>query len=439
MRGSFLRREEMEVCLSEEELLRLNRKVVEELLRGAPGEKDVSVELWNGERVWGKGEKLKIRINKPWALREALSTFSDLSLAESYIYGLIDLIGDIYLIFPIADWVMERFKPLSEKLKFWKLLKKVPTLEEYKKCRAELSGELHSIERDRQAVQYHYDVSNEFYKLFLDKKMVYSCAYFRKPTDSLDRAQEQKIEYICRKLMLKPGEKLLDIGCGWGALIIHAAKKYGVNALGITLSRNQYEYVKERIKEEGLEGRCEVLLADYRELSGEGTFDKIVSVGMFEHVGKKQALTYFQQAYKLLRYGGIFLNHAISSSYREFGKPPSQFIRKYVFPDGELLPIYLTVEKAEEAGFEVRDVECLREHYTLTLMHWVRNLEKNYEKAVQIAGEERYRIWRLYMASSAYQFLTGRIGLYQTLLVKTHPTGESGFPLTREHLYREEA
>ena len=413
----------------------MNRELILALLGEAPGEKDVSVELWNGEKVWGRGEKLVIKINKPWALREALSTFSDLSLAESYIYGLVDLEGDIYLVFPISDWIIERFKPLKEKIKIWRILKQIPTLEEYKKCRAEVSGELHSIERDRQAVQYHYDVSNDFYRLFLDKNMVYSCAYFRKPNDSLDKAQEQKIDYICRKLMLKPGEKLLDIGCGWGALIIHAVKNYNVYATGITLSKNQYEYVREKIREEGIEDRCSVLLADYRELSENGVFDKIVSVGMFEHVGESKALTYFKQAYKLLKYGGIFLNHAISVNYREFGNPPSQFIRKYVFPDGELLPIYLTVEKAEAAGFEVRDVECLREHYTLTLMHWVKNLERNHRKAVEVAGEERFRIWRLYMASSAYQFLTGRIGLYQTLLVKPHPTGESGFPLTREYMY----
>jgi cyclopropane-fatty-acyl-phospholipid synthase len=269
--------------------------------------------------------------------------------------------------------------------------------------------------------------------------MVYSCGYFKTPEDSLDRAQEQKLDYICKKLRLKPGEKFLDIGCGWGSLIIHASKNYGVKSVGITLSKNQYEFVREGIKREGLEEKCKVLLADYREISDWNYYDKIASIGMFEHVGEKRALTYFKQAYKLLKYGGVFLNHAISSNYHEYGKPPSQFIRKYVFPDGELLPIYLTVEKAEEAGFEVRDVESLREHYTLTLMHWVKNLEENYRKVVEVAGETKYRVWRLYMASSAYQFLTNRIGLYQTLLVKTHPNGESEFPLTREYMYREGA
>jgi cyclopropane-fatty-acyl-phospholipid synthase len=425
-----------EVC-SELELEELNREIVNRLLRGAPGESEVSVELWNGKRIWGKGEKLKIKLKTPWSLKEAFREFNDLSLAESYIYGLIDLEGDIFLLFPLVDWILERNLSLTEKLKLWRLIKKLPGEAQIRRCWAEVDGELHSIERDKQAVQYHYDVSNEFYKLFLDKNMVYSCAYFRSEKDSLDKAQEQKVDYICRKLMLKPGERFLDIGCGWGALILHAAKKYKVEAVGITLSEKQYEFVKRRIEEEGLQDRCTVLLADYRELDQWESFDKIASVGMFEHVGRKRALTYFRQAYKLLKEKGIFLNHAISCSYKEYGKPASQFIRKYVFPDGELLPIYLTVEKAEEAGFEVRDVECLREHYTLTLMHWVRNLEKNKEKAVEVAGEEKYRIWRLYMAASAYQFLTGRIGLYQTLLVKTAKDGSSGFPLTREHLYRE--
>jgi cyclopropane-fatty-acyl-phospholipid synthase len=189
-----------EVCVSDEELLRLNKELVRELLKGAPEENEVCVELWNGEKVWGRGEKLKIKIKKPWALKEALETFSDLSLAESYIYGLVDLEGDIYLIFPIADWLIERFKGIGEKLRIWKILRKIPKLEELRKCRAEVEGELHSIERDRQAVQYHYDVSNEFYRLFLDKNMVYSCGYFKSLKDSLDRAQEQKVDYICRKL-----------------------------------------------------------------------------------------------------------------------------------------------------------------------------------------------------------------------------------------------
>ncbi|WP_457681523.1 class I SAM-dependent methyltransferase [Thermovibrio sp.] len=426
----------MEKVCSEREVEELNREIVNRLLGDNPLKRDVSVVLWNGKRVWGEGERLKIKIKTPWSLKEALREFNDLSLAESYIYGLIDLEGDIFTLFPLVDWIIEKRMGLKEKLSLLRLVRKLPGEAQIRRCWAEVDGELHSIERDKKAISYHYDVSNRFYSLFLGKTMVYSCAYFKSPKDPLDKAQEQKVDYICKKLMLKEGEKFLDIGCGWGALIIHAAKHYKVNALGITLSKKQYEFVKERIKEEGLEGRCEVLYKDYREIKGEGIFDKIASVGMFEHVGLKRALTYFKQAYTLLKEGGIFLNHAISCNYHEYGKPPSKFIRKYVFPDGELLPIYLTVKKAEEAGFEVRDVECLREHYTLTLMHWVRNLERNKEEAIKEAGEEKYRIWRLYMASSAYQFLTNKIGVYQTLLVKTKKDGTSGFPLTREYMYR---
>lgn len=425
---------ELEKC-NLKEVEELNEELVKELLNGAPGESEASVILWNGKRVWGKGDKLKIKIKTPWSLKEAFRENSDLSLAESYIYGLIDIEGDIFLLFPIVDWIIDRVSSLKERLRLWRLIRKLPGKAKVKRCWAEVDGELHSIERDKKAIQYHYDVSNSFYKLFLDKNMVYSCAYFRSYGDSLDKAQENKIDYICRKLMLKEGEKLLDIGCGWGALIVHAAKKYRVNAVGITLSENQYNYVRERIRKEGVVDRCKVLPADYREVDEWNSYDKIVSVGMFEHVGLKNAGLYFEQAFKLLKERGIFLNHAISCNYHEYGKPPSRFIRKYVFPDGELLPIYLTLKKAEEAGFEVRDVESLREHYTLTLIHWVRNLERNREKAVEIAGEERYRIWRLYMSASAYQFMTNRVGVYQSLFVKPDKSGFSGFPLTREHLY----
>ncbi len=423
-------------CYSEE-VEELISNLINELLSNAPGKKEVSILLWNNKKIWGEGEKLRIKINYPWSLKESLRKLPDLSLAEAYTYNLIDLDGDIFLVFPIVQWITEEKNwGIKEKVSLWKKLRKLPGFAEIQKCEATVEGELHSIERDKKAIEYHYDISNDFYKLFLDRHMVYSCAYFQSYKDSLDKAQENKIDYICRKLMLKKGEKLLDIGCGWGALIIHAVKKYGVKATGITLSKNQYNFVKEKIKEENLEDKCTVLLADYRELNEWNSYDKVVSVGMFEHVGLKNAGLYFEQIHRLLREKGVFLNHAISCNYHEYGKPASQFIRKYVFPDGELLPIHLTIEKAEEAGFEVRDVESLREHYTMTLMHWVRNLEKNREKAVEIAGEEKFRIWRLYMAASAYQFLTNRTGLYQTLLVKTAKDGSSGFPLTREHLYR---
>ncbi|WP_121170181.1 SAM-dependent methyltransferase [Thermovibrio guaymasensis] len=311
---------ELEKC-NLKEVEELNEELVKELLNGAPGESEASVILWNGKRVWGKGDKLKIKIKTPWSLKEAFRENSDLSLAESYIYGLIDIEGDIFLLFPIVDWIIDRVSSLKERLRLWRLIRKLPGEAKVKRCWAEVDGELHSIERDKKAIQYHYDVSNGFYKLFLDKNMVYSCAYFRSYGDSLDNAQENKIDYICRKLMLKEGEKLLDIGCGWGALIVHAAKKYRVNAVEITLSENQYNYVRERIRKEGVVDRCKVLPTDYKEVDEWNSYDKIVSVGMFEHVGLKIAGLYFEQAFKLLKERGIFLNHAISCNYYEYGPP----------------------------------------------------------------------------------------------------------------------
>jgi len=251
--------------------------------------------------------------------------------------------------------------------------------------------------------------------------------------DVLLTGLEQKLDYICRKLRLKPGERLLDIGCGWGALVIHAAKHYGVEAVGITLSENQYRWAQERIKREGLEGRARVELRDYREVNEPEGFDKLVSVGMFEHVGEEMLEVYFRQALKLLKPGGVFLNHGIA---RNANRPWQRdtFGDKYVFPDGELVPIWLTLKVAQEAGFEVRDVESLREHYALTLRHWVRRLEDHHDEALEIVDETTYRIWRLFMAGSSYNFLKGHHEIYQTLLVKAEG-GPSGLPWTRADWY----
>jgi len=262
-------------------------------------------------------------------------------------------------------------------------------------------------------VRFHYNVGNAFYALWLDARMVYSCAYFAHGDDDLDRAQESKLDLICRKLRLRPGDRLLDIGCGWGGLIMHAAKRYGVFALGITLSDAQAELARERIAEAGLSDRCQVELRDYRALPREGQFDKISSVGMVEHVGRKKLDEYFVSAYGALRPGGLFLNHGIVSIAAS--RPESlrsraeariwkrgEFIDRYVFPDGELLPAATVIASAERSGFELRDVESLREHYTLTLRHWVRRLEEHHDEAAALVGEETYRVWRLYMSASAY-------------------------------------
>ncbi len=322
-----------------------------------------------------------------------------------------------------------------EKAKFLNLLRKLPRREvSYVKCHAKLKGEKHSKERDREAISYHYDVSNDFYKLFLDKNLQYSCAYFESPHEHIDVAQERKMDYICKKLNLKSGETLLDIGSGWGGLIIFAAKKYGVRAMGITLSKNQYEYAREWIRRENLDEKCEVHLMDYRDINRKEKYDKIVSIGMFEHVGAKNYKEYMKIAYEILKDGGLFLNHGISIRADLFGISRSSFSENYVFPDGELLPIYFTTQISEESGFEVRDIECLRDHYAITLRNWVRRLEKNRDKAIKFAGEVRYRIWRLYMSGSAHQFEKREIGVYQTLLTKKGGVGEN-LPFSRKAWY----
>jgi cyclopropane-fatty-acyl-phospholipid synthase len=274
----------------------------------------------------------------------------------------------------------------------------------------------------------------EFYALWLDERMVYSCAYFAAPEEDLDNAQERKLDYICRKLRLRPGERLLDIGCGWGGLIIHAAHRYGVRALGITLSEPQAEMANERIRRAGLAESCRVEVRDYWEIEDRHGYDKLVSVGMFEHVGEARLPEYFLRAHRLLRPGGVFLNHGISTNPITPVRRGPTFVSRYVFPDGELVPIATTLGAAEGRGFEVRDMESLREHYALTLGHWVRRLEARSDEARRITDETTYRVWRLYMSGSAHGFRTRRLNIYQTLLSKTE-LGESGLPLTRADWY----
>jgi cyclopropane-fatty-acyl-phospholipid synthase len=311
-----------------------------------------------------------------------------------------------------------------------------------------LSGAQHSKERDRAAVQYHYDVGNDFYALWLDKRMVYSCAYFKTGQEDIDTAQEQKLDHICRKLRLSPGEHLLDIGCGWGGLVMYAAEHYGVNALGVTLSARQAELANQRIGAANLADRVSVRLLDYRDLEDE-QFDKLVSVGMFEHVGRSHLPEYFTHAYRLLKPGGLFLNHGIAvhpyavrpgtvKLWERFANRYvlglGRFSQGYIFPDGELEPVSDVNLLAENAGFEVRDVENLREHYALTLRQWVARLEAHRADAIRLTDETIYRTWKLYMSGSVYGFEAGRTNVNQTLLAKMEH-GHSHVPLTREDLY----
>jgi cyclopropane-fatty-acyl-phospholipid synthase len=292
---------------------------------------------------------------------------------------------------------------------------------------AHLGGRLHSLRRDRAAVRHHYDVSNEFYRLVLGPSMVYSCAYFESPDDTLERAQERKLDVVCRKLRLAAGESLLDVGCGWGSLVLHAASNYGVRAVGVTLSEPQAELARERIREAGLAERCEIRVQDYREVA-DGPYDKVASIGMYEHVGSSRLDRYMRRLRRLVRPGGLVLNHGIVRlSPRP--APRDSFIRRYVFPDGELHPVGRVVDSLERAGLELRDTESLREHYALTLRHWVSNLNANREAALAAAGPERERIWRLYMTGSALAFERGDISVQQ--LLAAAPGAPAELPLAR--------
>lgn len=379
-----------------------------------------------------------LRLQHPGALYRMFSSRDDLKMGEAFIYDDVDVEGDIEGVFAMVEKLRQEKRSNGRKLRLLSLLRKLPRGEGAASdaaslIRPQLRGSKHSPQRDREAVRYHYNVSNEFFRLFLDRNLVYSCAYFQSPEESLDQAQENKLDHICRKLRLKPGDRLLDLGCGWGGLILHAARYYGARALGITLSEPQAELAAERIREAGLQELCRVEVRDYRALEWEGQFDKLVSVGMVEHVGEGMLPEYFRQAWRLLRPGGTFLNHGIARSALVRQKT-SGFVNAYVFPDGELCPISTTLREAEAAGFEVRDVESLREHYAMTLRRWGRRLEEQAERARTIAGDVTYRIWRLYMAGSAYRFARGWLNLYQSLLVKADQ-GRAGLPLTRADWY----
>jgi cyclopropane-fatty-acyl-phospholipid synthase len=377
----------------------------------------VRLELWNGRAVdLASHPTVKVSVPKPSGLRFLISP-NLMKLGEAYVEGHIRVDGPILEVFRVAEALAKSAAA---------------------KGRRSLTGFLpHSKRLDREAIQYHYDVSNEFYSLFLDRNMLYSCAYFRAENDALETAQEQKLDHILNKLMLKPGERFLDIGCGWGALIIRAAKEYGAQAVGVTLSRNQYEFAQRRIREEGLEGRCEVRLQDYRDIPGEGTFDKIASVGMFEHVGLRNLRAYFVKVRSLLRDGGLVLNHGITSAdadNRAVGMGAGEFIHRYVFPHGELPHISLVLNEMSRAGLEVADAESLRRHYARTCFEWAQRLEKNREPAIASAGDKRYRIWQVYLAGCAHGFQHGWMNIYQVLACKD-ADALNPLPMTRDYMY----
>lgn len=412
--------------------------LLDELFGGFQGG-GFEVRLWDGTTWKPSGShppRFVFVLHHAGALRRMFLPGNETGLAEAYLYGDFDIEGNLEEALPLAEFLLSLRPSAGRRLMVVRNLLKLPVVSHPVTGRqsARTRGRLHSIQRDRAAVTYHYDTSNDFFALWLGERMMYSCGYFSTPTDDLDTAQEKKLEYICRKLRLRAGERFLDIGCGWGGLVIYAAERFGVNALGITVSKPQADLANERIRRAGLSATCRVEVRDYRELEGSGIFDKIASIGMFEHVGKSMLPRYFTHARMLLRPQGAFLNHGIASPNDQRHRRSPTFSERYVFPDGETLPIHTTLQTAAESGLEVRDVESLREHYALTLRHWVRRLEAHHEEAVRFTDEPTYRVWRLFMSGSAYRFAAGRQTVYQTLLVNSDG-GTSGLPLTRNDWY----
>ena len=297
----------------------------------------------------------------------------------------------------------------------------------------------HDKATDAESISYHYDVSNAFYQLWLDRDMVYSCGYFETGEESLEEAQQAKFRHLCRKLRLKPGEYLLDVGCGWGGLARFAAREFGVKVFGITLSKEQLALAKERVKAQGLQDKVDLQLLDYRDLPQDGRFDKIVSVGMFEHVGHANLREYCQILFNAVREGGLVMNHGITAKHtdgRQVGRGAGEFIERYVFPNGELPHLSMMSAEISEAGLEVVDVESLRLHYARTLEHWSQRLEQNLDAAANEVPEQILRIWRLYLAGCAYAFTRGWINIHQILATKPHADGSIELPPTRADLYR---
>ena len=396
---------------------------------------DFAVRLWDGTDLALKSNpQFTIVIRDPQILGVLLESPNELTLGESFVNGNLDVEGDLQAALQLGDVLMSSQPRKARQMAIGKLATILAGVRSATNGSDNAKDDLHSRERDRAAIVHHYDVSNDFYRLWLDQRLQYTAAYFESRDECLDKAQERKLHYICRKLNLRPGDKFLDIGCGWGGLVMHAAAHYGVQACGITLSARQAELALERIRKAGLEDRCAVRICDYRDVEGLEKYDKIASIGMIEHVGRSNLGLYFAQVWRLLRAGGLFLNSGIAAS-ATWQRQGDSFMDRYVFPDGDLVPLHVTIQEAEIGGFEVRDVDCLREQYALTLDHWVHRLEEHANEARQAVGDITYRIWKLYMAASARGFRTNRINLYQTLFSKSEH-GKCDLPLSRQDWYR---
>ncbi|HQU48977.1 MAG TPA: cyclopropane-fatty-acyl-phospholipid synthase family protein [Casimicrobiaceae bacterium] len=359
-------------------------------------------------------------VARTWAGLKALASPAMGSLARAYVRNDIDFSGGAKRVLAIAESLVgditHGHDTLRERLRLWR----------------------HQHRPNQANIQHHYDVSNAFYRLWLDERMVYSCAYYERDDMTLGEAQLAKLDHICRKLRLEEGQRFLDIGCGWGGLVFRAAERYGVRATGITLSKNQFEHVKREIAARGLEGRVEVRLQDYLDLPEGEHYDRIASIGMFEHVGVARFPKYFGKIARVLAPGGFVLNHGITHNAMHgasLGSGIGDFVEEYVFPGGELTHVHRVIEGMAAQGLEAVDAEALREHYARTLWQWTERLEANGEAARREAGEERYRVWRIYLAGSAHAFDRGWLSLWQVLAGKPHADGRLPRPATRRYMY----
>jgi len=393
----------------------------------------VAVRLWDGELAVGQSDaSCTVVFNQPWVLRELVFYRNVVHLAEDYLTQDVDIEGDAECLFDMVFYMRDLHLPWLTMLRVARQAFKLPHSHHDKSAHAVRAGRTRR-RNTKKSIAHHYDVGNDFYDLWLDREMVYSCAYFSDVDQTLDSAQQDKLDYICRKLRLAPDQTLLDIGCGWGALICWAARQYGVKAHGITLSEQQFNYARQRIHDEGLQDQVSVELRNYIDLPADARYDRVVSVGMFEHIGVANFPTYFNTIKRVLTPGGLFLNHGITNDTGWQNTPITHFINSYVFPDGELARINNVIHAMENAGFEVVDVEGLRRHYALTLRRWIKALEANKQRAVDIVGEATYRVWHLYMSGSAYYFDEGSINVYQVLA--GHDREALTIGLRRDELY----
>lgn len=411
-------------------------ELLQPLVRALLGDVNVRIKFWDGSSSGEASSIGAILLRSPQALQRIIWAPDELGVGRAFVTGEIDFEGDIFELIKTLRptqralrrtlWELPSVVIAARKLNILHLPPSPPKEE------ARVHFWQHSKDHDAQSISHHYDIGNEFYKLVLGPSLTYSCARFSRPDMTLTEAQTSKHELVCRKLGLhnRPGQRLLDVGCGWGSMAIHAAQQHQAQVVGITISQEQADLAQQRVAEAGLSELVDIRLQDYRDISGE-TFDAVSSIGMIEHVGKTQMAKYLSILYGVLKPQGRLLNHAISSV--EGSKLARRsFAYRYVFPDGELIDVGDVVQAMQTAGFEVRDVESLREHYAHTLRHWVSNLEEHQEKAISLVGEARVRVWHLFMAASSVGFSDGGLSVHQVLGVKTDPDGSSGMPSTRD-------